>query len=245
LDKNQGVVGFQVKLFEDLVLVWHGDGPAPRQVIHRGRTFHRFMDIFFVSHLELDELSLEEVVALCRARESYSSSIGQANESVKGLFRRAVAKVTPERVVEIGAGARPLYDGRGESFDYIALDADMEAMSKLSSRKESFCARNGELDLPAASVDIVVAVFVFQFRIYDIQIKEISRILKRDGILLVNVYRRSEESRARLASDLESSGLHVQRVNDPQELCCDHEYWVASKSQTSVCEFRDVLCSQF
>lgn len=244
MDTNQGEPGFPVELFDGLILVWRGDCQAPAELSYLGVRYFRFMDVFFVPHSDLDELSMPQVIALCRAREANSVAIGRPNEIVKSLFRRVVEEVAPKCVAEIGAGARPLYDGHGEKFEYIALDADEAAMSKLSVRKERFHGHVDELDIDSGSVDLAIAVFVFQFKLYSKQIEQISRILTPDGVLLANVYRRSEQSRVVLIAELRASGLHVDRVHDSAGLCRDHEYWVASRSQSSIERFRIVLNAQ-
>lgn len=230
-----------VEVFEAAVLVWKRAEEAPKQLTHSGVEFYRFMDRFFVREAELDQLSLPDVISLCRAREKYSDSIGAANEAVKNVLRMFVAQTTPNRVVEIGAGARPLFNGDTKVFEYLALDADLESMAQVSARKDKFCSQTSNTSIEDASVDLIVAVFVFQFRIYDSQLDEIARILAPEGLLLFNVYRRTEQSKRRLVADLERRGLSVARLSDPHNVCQDHEYWLAVRHREQSTRYRQVL----
>lgn len=217
-------------VFDDLVLVWNSELEAPRCIAHDGLSYHRFMDRFFVRSEQLDELDLPDVLALCRARAAYESSIGPANDEVKRLFRKLVASIAPSHLVEIGAGARPLYEGATLPFGYSTLDADVQLISDGASGLTRFCSEFAATGLEDQSVDMVVAIFVFQFRVYVNQLQEISRILSPQGVMVVNVYRRSPISRAILIQQLESFGLLVDVVPDVNQVCQTHEYWVVGKS---------------
>lgn len=216
-------------LFEGIVYVWRGLGDPPEITDFGGSRFYRFMNKFYVSNPELDQLSMEEVISLCRARDEYSSSIESPNGRVKEIFRSVTNALRPSLVVEIGAGSRPLYENKNISFNYLILDADLDSLETCEGEKAEFSNVSSRVDVETGSACLVVAVFVFQFRVYARQVEEISRILSDDGVLLVNVYRRTSQSRKALADLLADKGLVLTVLADPENLCRDHEYWAVSK----------------
>ncbi|WP_401729875.1 class I SAM-dependent methyltransferase [Stenotrophomonas muris] len=217
-------------VFEGRIPVWiGGEGEPPEVKEFSGVPYYRFMNKFYVSNKELDRLSMDEVIRLCRARDKYSSSIDTPNGRVKQVFRAVTMNLSPRVVVEIGAGSRPLYRAEETPFRYVVLDADLEALATCEGSKAEFSNEIFRIDASDRSIDLILAVFVFQFEIYRSQIEEVARILSDDGVLLVNIYRRSQESRRGLEALFRESGLIVNALVDPEGLCKDHEYWVVSK----------------
>jgi len=220
---------YEWDIHEGNVLVWRSNDQGPEYIVHEGKTYHRFMDIFYVSEIEIDRLSLGEVISLCRARELNCDAITGTNEKVKRVFRSAIAQLSPGVLWEIGAGARPLFLGN-EQFVYLKSDADLESMSGQDGRKFCFSETESRVGVESGSVDVAVAVFVLQFTFYSEQIDEIIRCLSPGGIFLANVYRRTPTSRNRLKSQFLEKGLVLEVISDPKKLCRDHEYWVISKN---------------
>jgi len=219
-------------IHEGNVLVWRLNDQGPESIVHEGKTYHRFMDVFYVSEIEIDRLSLGEVISLCRARELNCDAITGTNEKVKRVFRSAIAQLSPGVVWEIGAGARPLFLGN-EQFLYLKSDADLESMSGQEGQKFCFSENESRVGVDSGTVDVAVAVFVLQFNFYSEQIDEIIRCLSPGGIFLANVYRRTPASRSRLKSQFLEKGLVLEVIPDPKQLCRDHEYWIVSKDVSS------------
>ena len=220
-------------MFEERIPVWLGEGDPPKVKEFFGAPHYRFMNKFYVSNTELDRLSMDEVISLCRARDKYSASIGSPNDKVKAVFRSVTEGLSPRTVVEIGAGSRPLYDGKATSFMYLLLDADFESLSECGGEKAEFSGDSSSVDAADGSIDLILAVFVFQFEVYESQVKEVSRILSKEGVLLANVYRRTQKSRLQLIDVFRRNGLTVRVEADPQNLCRDHEYWIVSKCEAA------------
>lgn len=217
-------------VFEGRIPVWIGqEGGAPAIKEWAGVPYYRFMNKFYVSNRELDRLSMNEVICLCRARDKYSSSIGAPNGRVKEIFRAVTMNLSPRVVVEIGAGSRPLFRAEDAAFEYVVLDADLDALAACDGSKAEFSNEIFKIDALDGSTDLILAVFVFQFEVYRSQIEEVARILSDDGALVVNIYRRSQESRRGLEALLQENGLIVKAMEDPEGLCRDHEYWIVSK----------------
>ncbi|MNR33546.1 hypothetical protein D3C85_1512280 [compost metagenome] len=85
--------------------------------------------------------------------------------------------------------------------------------------------------------EMVMAVFVLHFPFYKTQLDELHKRLKVSGVVIANVYRRSANSRERLIADMECSGFKVLKVQDANNLCVEHEYWILGKqdAQMEIC----------
>lgn len=200
-----------------------------------GKPLYRFMDSLYIHEQNLHLLSPEYVTNLCRARSNNTDLIGGANHRVKEVFRKYLEIASPTIVFEIGAGTLPLMAAAPSGMTYILSDADPKAADEISDG-ENFCVfsrSDYKLSYEDNYFDLVVAVFVFQFRVYNQQIKELYRCIAKSGVILANVYRRPQDSRADLVKEFESFGFSVSILDDPEQLCKEHEYWIIGKSEDS------------
>ncbi len=203
---------------------------------HKEILLYRFMDSFYIEKENLEDLSPSEVENLCRARLKYPSLIGPANAKVKKIIENYVQIALPKKLFEIGAGKSPAIEKPPTETAYTTSDADSEAEYANEEKVLLFSANKCDLPYKDSSLDMAIAVFVFQFKIYKPQIEELYRCLKDDGLIIANVYRRKDASRINLETDFKTAGFNVSRIADPQNLCRDHEYWLIGKDSKTLAE---------
>lgn len=198
-------------------------------ILHEGVTLHRFMDFFYIN-CAADELDSSQVEALCRARSLNPSSFAGANSLVRKVFREFIEKSKSKNILEVGAGTNPIIpecELVGAQINYVRSDADPVNADE----NNVFSGTANVLNHPDGYFDFAAAVFVLHFKFYGEQISEIYRCLKQNGIFLANVYRRSEQSRMVLREEFECRDFELVILNDPSNLCQDHQYWVAGKNK--------------
>lgn len=219
-----------------------GGEPAPVSLDINGVRFFRFMDFLYIPKEELDELSPVEVENLCRVRAERPHLITNPNNVVQNIFRCFIRRVGPLRLFEIGAGNCPILESDGP-IEYVASDADREIFKFKNADQNTCHFSRDEWSLQFADgyFDMMVAVFVFQFRIYPRQISELYRCLASTGIMLANVYRRKMAARQALESELVNAGFKVMKLKDPRGLCRDHEYWLMGRSEEILFERAELL----
>jgi hypothetical protein len=211
--------------------VYRNDGEkGEKEISYLDVTLIRFMDIFYI-RCHPDELTPIEVSELCRERVKHPDTFLAVNGVVRQLFRDFIWKLSPTRILEIGAGDRPILSGVEASEQgilYTTADADPDVEGCF------FSGMNSRLDFPDSHFELATAVFVLHFHFYDAQIAELHRCLSSTGVFLANVYFRAKESREKLRQAFESKGLNLSVTPDPRGLCRDHEYWLAGKDPVRV-----------
>ncbi|XFB05004.1 class I SAM-dependent methyltransferase [Azotobacter salinestris] len=210
---------------------------GPGELDFEGQRLFRFMDCFYIRKQHLDELSPEEVKNLCRVRENFPGLIDPANSEVHALFARLIERIQPRKLLEIGAGTRPVLAEVPPYMDYVLSDADRAVFSDtegVGSNCHVFSGSEYKLPHSDSYFEMVVAVFVLQFPFYKEQIAELYRCLAPSGIVVANMYRRTELSRERLAGDFECAGFKLYKLPDIKSLCRGHEYWILGKDYESV-----------
>jgi SAM-dependent methyltransferase len=202
---------------------------GPAILFYNGSPLHRFMDKFYIN-CAADELDTLQVEALCRARALNPSSFSGVNSLVRKVFREFIKTTKPTNILEVGAGTNPLIsecDLVDAQINYVRSDADPINAEE----KNVFSGTSNILNYPGDYFDVTAAVFVLHFKFYDEQISEIYRCLKQNGVFLANVYRRSEQSRMALQDELRRRGFELVILDDPSNLCQNHQYWVAGKNR--------------
>lgn len=210
-----------------------GDDQGDEVIYVNSEPLYRFMDNLYIRQQHLHLLTPKEVTSLCRARSSNPQLIGGANARVKEIFFNYLERTTPKTVLEIGAGKLPLINTPRPEMIYILSDADPEAGENISD-EDNFCifsSSDYKLNYDDNYFDLVVAIFVFQFRVYDKQIAELHRCIAKNGVLIANVYRRPQDARLELINNFKTAGFFVSVLSDPEKLCKNHEYWIVGKSE--------------
>jgi len=199
-----------------------------KEIIFEDKRFSRFMERFYIC-CATEELTPEEVSALCQERAKEPGAIGPANATVKDIFRALVEKIIPANFLEIGAGCNPILANSDPIVDrvrYVKSDADIYSANSLT----MFSGQQCGLNFPQGYFDLAAAVFVLHFNFYENQIAELHRCLSVNGVFVANIYRRTADSRAALAAQFKKNGFLLKILPDPHNLCDHHEYWVLAKN---------------
>lgn len=202
-----------------------------RTLIHKGMQIHSFMDFLYTENPNLDELTEDQVSALCRERANNPERINNnshANTEVKNLLAHLVNIHRPINLLEIGSGTTPVLSDSSKTSRYILADSDQNVVDQnRTNNKECIkFASNDKLLFSNQNFNMIIASFVFHFKIYDSQLEELARCLHSEGAIITNVYRRTEQSRLNLIESLKTFNLRALRISDEQSLCRDHEYWI-------------------
>jgi hypothetical protein len=219
----------------DGVLVGDGPGPWPPNIKYGGETYIRFHDFIYTSK-PLDKLDGEQVLAVCALRSNLSTDAQfEPNLRVRKTFNLVTSTYEPAFLLEIGPGARPLYDPRGEDFRYELADLDQGIVNRLVIEGYSAALFNNNVPLAqkANSVDLLFAIFVFQFAFNKFQVAEVVRVLGPTGLILANVYRRLPDSRRKLRNMFAKNGCEIEIVALDDGIGHDHEYWLIGPDLTN------------
>lgn len=232
-----------------------GDGALDRTIELDGKVLYRFMDFLYTSNKNLEELNASQVKALCKARAermpqpsnkretAYSQS---PNQVVRRLVQHLIRELKPSNILEIGAGANPALEEPYQGQNYVVTDMDEGTIFHKDDYNAKFkpC-KFGEdetrLPVETSQIDMIIAIFVFHFRIYDYQIKEIHRCLSENGVLIANVYRRSRHSRDTLIAQFTALGLHHSSVLDTISDCFENHYWIIAKNKRLIDSTIDII----
>jgi SAM-dependent methyltransferase len=218
-------------LGEGLLLAEQGV-PLPTVVELDGVMYERFMDRILLP-VPVELLTRHQLTVMNRARQRLlAEGAGAINNTVKNSMVEVVRRLNPDGVLEWGCGYTGISDELPTA-SYVAADADPQVVAALRRRNVPCLDAVSELDtLPVHGFDLIVSVFVFHFHISPDQIGAMASALRPSGVLLANVYRRTEESRSILQGAFEAFGFVVSRRPDPHALCDHHEYWAASTGRS-------------
>lgn len=215
------------------VLIFNGDTIPPSNIEIDGKSYKRFHDYIYLDR-PAENLTEKQVAAVCRLREDHPEWLDEAsaNSQVHRLFSEIILNYCPESVFEVGPGAFPLFSSDQQAFRYIQGDLDERIVDKNIGAGYDIVKfdLNSELPFHNNSIEMVVGVFVLQFEFTVNQVREIKRVLKRDGVFLANVYHRTDEAKKSLKNCLEKEGLIVTVFPDLKKLCKKNQYWIISKS---------------
>ena len=213
-------------------------GANPPSIECEGTTYFRFHDFIYVSK-QLEELDEHQVLAVCTLRDEFATAQQLTpNRRVKEVFIDVVRAFGPKLLLELGPGTHPLFEPGTEGFRYELLDLNEDNVRHLmrDGHHASVFKEGMPLHLEARSVDLVVAIFVFQFHIAQSQMDEMVRVLSQTGLIVANVYRRLPSARKQLRDHFENRGCEVKVIKRAHGVEHDHEYWVIGR------ELADLKC---
>jgi hypothetical protein len=209
-----------------------------------GRRLERLLDSIYVP-VPLECLTATQISVVNSLRRELPSVIdeGSANAIVKEKFVALIKDVGARNVLEWGCG----YDSIApwlKDISYTAVDIDSEVVNTQDKQGVRCFHANDLLSEDSKDVDVIPAIFVFQFCISRRHAASMAEALGPSGIIVANVYRRNRGSRRRLRKTLRSAGLAVYSRPDPEQLCSMNEYWVATKGRSAAeCSYLlDELC---
>ena len=214
------------------VLYVDGPGPNPATIECDGIEYFRFHDFIYVS-TRVEELDESQVIAVCTLRDEFATDQQlEPNRKIRGIFIELVRAFKPGVLLELGPGIKPLFEVGKESFRYELLDLNEGNVQRLTAigHRAVLFKNQSSLDMESGSVDLVVAIFVFQFCIAASQIDELLRTLSRTGLMVANVYRRSPDARVELRRQFEGRGFDVRISRRAHGVEHNHEYWIIGRN---------------
>lgn len=232
------------------VLKIDSDKKGPDEVEYKGNIYFRFMDYFYIQNKNLDELNPEQVSNLCRARAMHPALINKANEVVRHLLKTLTQTIRPSSLLEIGAGRTPVFETDDEAIPshYLLSDADAEVIKYHTElNRECYNFSHDICELPNLEnfLEMAIAVFVLHFPFHKSQLLEIKKRLKPSGVIVANVYRRSSSAREELTKNIKDAGFELVKIQDANDLCHDHEYWIFGKEilhvQNCALELKNII----
>jgi SAM-dependent methyltransferase len=226
------LAGRQVGRGSGVYLASSPEDDTPRQVVIDGRRLSRFMDSIYLDR-PCEKLDVKKIQVLNEARRPLlgHDRVSAVNMRVRSALARGLHVTGARQVLEWGCGYHPMHellDIRG----YAGIDIDARVIVHNRKRHTTTPWYEADRDLgniANESQDVIVSCFVFHFRLSRLHVATMRRALKPGGILLANVYRRSQSSRRELALRFERAGLRVHRTRDVQELCVAHEFWCLTR----------------
>lgn len=202
-----------------------------------GKEYHRFCDFILIPDIT-ENLTPNQVIIVNNIRANFFSKYPQfaTNLRVRERFRTLIKSWNPSTILEIGPSHSPLISKPSNDIKEVHLaELDVNAIKDLESKNIpcNFFGLDSALQIENNHIDLIFAMFVFQFNVSEKQCQECFRIMKVDGVLIINIYKRSEESKAHLKHVLSSCGFHCISIADNESLCDHHEYWLLYKNDSN------------
>lgn len=206
----------------------------PHSFLLNGKLYFRFCEFIFIPD-STESLSPDQVIIVNQIRAVYFKTHPQfhVNIIVKELFKSMIEVLNPTTVLEFGPGFNPLTPSadNGNNFYFVDFNPTSIEFLKSLGLNSNLFGKESMLSIPNESIDVIISIFVFQFDISQTQVNELYRVLNMNGLLLANMYKRSEESRIELIDKFSSTGFLHSIVSDRSNLCLNHEYWVLYKTK--------------
>jgi SAM-dependent methyltransferase len=199
-------------------------------VRHEGVVLERFMDKIFVpaplTHLTPVQIG---VVNAIRERVLDLGTHRVVNDKVKRTVAEFLERTRANPVLEWGCGYSSIGAYLPEAHvDYADVDSTVVDLQRAAGRR-CYLADVDDSEIPSLHYEAVISVFVWHFAVSVDHLSSMFRVLRHDGFVLANIYRRDHQSKAELAAEVRAAGFAVRRYSDRQRLCRNHEYWLMSK----------------
>lgn len=211
------------------------------------KKYHRYMDNIYIPE-ESYNLSISDVIELSEFRSMYSSQLVDYDytESIIEYLIKQVSKANQSKMIDFGCGFGILYNVLSEKKNNVkeitCLDCskyslkiaenNFKMLKTVKSRFYSFSEKD-KINLPDNSVGSIISSFVMHFKIYENQIKELSRVLKVGGQFVYNDYKNKNNPIETLEKIkiLEKNGFEIEKkdVYFSQEKEKHHKIIIATK----------------
>ena len=205
----------------------------PNIISINNKEYFRFCD-FILIPCQTDLLTPQQVVNVNKLRAKYYESHPQftVNKKIRKVFYALINIWKPKTILEFGPGSNPIKFEDNIDIEIQFSDFNEDSVSILNAEglKCSYFDKQGKLNIENNSIDAIISIFVFQFDISQNQINEMFRVLSNDGIVIANIYKRSNKSRMELLNKFHLSGFTSQIIKDYNEICNQHEYWFFFKN---------------
>jgi len=209
------------------------DVTIPNIVSINDNEYFRFCD-FILIPCQTDLLTPQQVVNVNKLRAKYYDSHPQfiVNKKIRKVFYDLISIWNPKMILEFGPGSNPIKFEENEDVEIQFSDFNEDSISILKAEglKCSYFDKQGKLNIEDNSIDAIISIFVFHFDISQNQINEMFRVLSNYGIVIANIYKRSNKSRIELLNKFHLSGFSSQIIKDNTEICNQHEYWFFFKN---------------
>lgn len=210
---------------------------TPSTVQINNKEYHRFCDFIYIP-LPTDKMTPEQVITANAIRTKYFERSPQfkINTTVRKKFKSLINFLKPKSILEIGTNLSPLIENPNDEIEIIYnADFDVNVIKQLTERgiNAQYFGIDSSLNIKNESIDLIFSIFVFQFDFSNKQIEECYRTLCNNGMLIANVYKRSDESKKDLKTVFEAVGFKSSIYKDFQKLCDGHEYWFFYKRLNS------------
>ncbi len=222
-------------------ITYSSANPSPKKVTINDQTYTRFLDFIYMP-CETHELTREQCIAVNDIRNIYYET--HKNMSINKTVKRRISTVVDgmcinnkRTLLEFGCGFETIYPLLNSDIIYIGADISLSAINsnKEKSPKGSYIVVDEEqMPIKDKSIDLLVSIFVFHFKISHQQLSELFRILSDDGAMIFNLYLLPKQQRETLFFHLAKIGFTYHRESDPDQLCRDHEYCFLATNPNSL-----------
>ena len=210
---------------------------GPKIIEIEGKMYQRFMNFFYIPDYvyNLDE---DYVITLNDLRHSYKDIVidYEYNTEVEKRIFDSISKIIDHnkslKVLDFGCGERnvnsiiqPIFN----SVKFYGVDIrDINTDYLINYDEFKRITTNSVLPFEDNYFDIIIALFVFHFRITDIQIESLYHTLKDDGVLCFNLIKSADKN---IINRLENVGFKIkektiEQFKDKKKII---EYYIMGK----------------
>ncbi len=164
-----------------------------------GEIYYRYMDKIYIPN-KVKFLSNEDVQALSEIRIKLNNEVidYQYSKEVSLYLLSKINKENKKNIIDFGCGGGFLIDcikKEDNVVNYYGLDCTKESLELARSNIKEIKDFNiffqefdkeKKINLKSNSIDSIISCFVMHFNIYDSQLKELKRVLKKNGQFVYN-----------------------------------------------------------
>lgn len=204
-----------------------GENQQPSLCYFNNKPYQNLLGFIYIP-TEIDLLSKEQIKAINELRYKYRKHeiLFDFNFYMKDVFSEIINIVKPNKLLDYGAGYDPITNYTNYNGTFHSYDIDNSSLNKLSKPM------NPTMDLSTFEdgyFDLVISIFVFHFEISVREIKELSRIINKNGLLIANMHRRNDKSKSTLKNHFLNNGFLF--VELPVLRREGHYIWVFYKNE--------------
>jgi ubiquinone/menaquinone biosynthesis C-methylase UbiE len=191
-----------------------------KKIINNKKTYYRYMDNIYIPDKPLN-LNFEDVIALSEIRLKNQSLINYSytEEVLNFLISKLKNK---NRIIDFGCGGgviSNLIEEKKDIQEILGLDGSDFAVSstnnKLKNNKKvtaNIFKENDKINKEDCYFDGIVSNFVMHFNIYENQLLELHRVLKKNGLFVFNdyIYEENEKHSLEMEKRLKKLGFELE-----------------------------------